>query len=208
MISIHLEDGRNIQTIFHHMNQNMVKKWYIKGIRSYPTGDLHPGALLPAIALGKAGDVCIVPMQWGMTFPPIPGKTSASFLYEIPTDISTEKKTRLWAFHRCLIPMSWYYEHEYLLNHLTGKSDYGNGRFLCQPAGTDFSYLACIYHIEEGFPTFAVCTCPSCMDIFPRMPVIFGKDTVHLWLSPKAEPDSLFRYRFLSLITDYEANCG
>ena len=109
-------------------------------------------------------------------------------------------------FHRCLVPMSWYYEYEFLMNQLTGKPDHGLGRFLCQPAGADFSYLACIYHLEEGFPTFAVCTCPSCMDVFPRMPLIFGNDMVHSWLSPDTAPESLFRHRFMSLVTDYEAS--
>ena len=62
------------------------------------------------------------------------------------------------------------------------------------------------FHLEEGFPTFAVCTCPSCMDVFPRMPLIFGNDMVHSWLSPDTAPESLFRHRFMSLVTDYEAS--
>ena len=205
MLSIHLDDGKELQSIYRHINQDMVKKWYSKGIHAFPIGEVKPSALLPSIARGRSGDIHIVPMLWGMTFPPVPGKTTGQFVYELPTDVSPDQKTRLWSFHRCLVPMSWYYEAEVLFNQTTGKYDPGTGRFLCQPAGSDFSYLACVYHLEEGYPTFAVCTCFSCMNTFPRMPVLFGKDDVHAWLSPDIHPESLFRHRFMSIVTDYEA---
>lgn len=208
MLSIHLDNGRELQSIYRHMNQNMVKKWYSRGIQAFPTGEVRPKALLPAIARGRSGDIHIVPMLWGMTFPAVPGKTTEQFLHEIPADLSSSQKTRLWSFHRCLVPMSWYYEAEYLFNQTTGKYDPGAGRFLCQPSGADFSYLACVYHLEEGYPAFAVCTCSSCMNIFPRIPVIFGKDDVHAWLSPDVNPEALFCHRFMSLVTDYEAVSG
>ena len=53
MISIFLEDGKNLQAIYRHINQAMVKKWYIRGISAFPSGEIRPGSLLPAIALGK-----------------------------------------------------------------------------------------------------------------------------------------------------------
>ncbi len=204
MISIFLEDGKNLQAIYRHINQAMVKKWYIKGISAFPSGEIRPGSLLPAITLGKSGDLTIVPMFWGMTFPPIPGKTTGCFLYEVKTDLPKEKKDRLWSFHRCLVPMSWFYEAETRLDGTTGSSIPGAGRYLCQPNGTAFCYLACIYHLEDGYPAFAVCTRPSLMDLFPSVPIIFGKETVHDWISPSQNPESLFRSRYISFITDYE----
>ena len=101
-----------------------------------------------------------------------------------------------WKQRRCVIPASYYYEWQHYTD------DKGNIRtgdkYAIQPRGSDVTYLAGLYRIEEmrdlKYPVFAVLTrtpTDELREIHDRMPLILPERAIDEWISPNGEPNKV-----------------
>ena len=164
-------------------------------------GEISPGTNVPVIATGKSGNQIAFLMFWGLR------AKSGSLIVNARSETAAEKPMfkELWASHRCVIPASWYYEWEHFTSP-DGKTKTGQ-KYAIQPAGTDRTFLAGIYRMENGFPHFAVLTRPpaeSISFIHDRMPLILPEEMVPGWIKPDSDPKEIVKYALTDMI--YEAD--
>ena len=151
------------------------------------TGEVTPSSIAPVLAPDRQGDVKVFPMIWGYT---IPNHTGPLFNARSETAGAKPTFAQDWKLHRCVVPASWYYEWEHLNNPATGKTKTGD-RYLLQAEDARVTWLAGLYHIEDGFPHFVVLTRDSVAPIrfiHDRMPVILPKNAVDDWIHPSSNP--------------------
>ena len=164
-------------------------------------GEVRPTNIAAVVAPGKDGKSAVFPMVWGFTNP-----RSSSPIVNARVESAAEKPMwkEPWSRHRCVIPASWYYEWEHLVNQVTGQKKTGD-KYMIQPKGASLSYLAGLYRIEEmagiKVPVFTILTRePSepIRFIHDRMPVILPKEMIGLWIAPSSDPGKIVQ----SAVTD------
>ena len=71
-------------------------------------------------------------------------------------------------------------------------------KYAIQPCGSDVTYLAGLYRIEESrdlkYPVFAVLTrtpTDDLREIHDRMPLILPESEIDKWISPSGEPNKV-----------------
>ena len=109
--------------------------------------------------------------------------------------------------HRCVIPASYYFEwHHYTDS--KGKVRTGD-KYAIQPSGSDVTYLAGLYRIEESrdlkYPVFAVLTRTPTDDlrqIHNRMPLILPVSAIDEWISPDGEPNKVVDKAVTELVVE------
>ena len=171
-------------------------------------GEVSPGAVVPALAAGKSGNIGAYPLQWG--FHRADGKgliinTRSETAMERPLFKASMRE------RRCLIPCSWYFEWEVrdaqpsLLDAATSlqiRSDGPTGgkrrpqlrvKYAIRPRRPGLMYLAGIYRYEADrrLPVFSILTrapAPEIAFIHDRMPVIFSEANYRTWLDGSADP--------------------
>ena len=101
-----------------------------------------------------------------------------------------------WKQRRCVIPASYYFEWKHYADS-NGNVRTGD-KYAIQPCGSEVTYLAGLYRIEEKFdlkyPVFAVLTRAPTEDlreIHDRMPLILPENAVDEWISPSGEPNKV-----------------
>ena len=101
-----------------------------------------------------------------------------------------------WKQRRCVIPASYYFEWKHYTNP-NGSIRTGD-KYAIQPRGSDVTYLAGLYRIEESrdlkYPVFAVLTrtpTDDLREIHDRMPLILPKSAIDEWISPSGEPNKV-----------------
>lgn len=160
------------------------------------SGEVRPTDIAPVVAPDKNASPTVFPMLWGFTNP-----RSGQPLVNCRVETASEKTLwrEAWTKHRCVIPMSWYFEWEHLPDPKTGKAKTGQ-KYLIQPKGCTLSYLAGLYRIEEKnslqVPVFTVLTrepWEQIRFIHDRMPVILPKDMVRNWLNPENKPEDMVK---------------
>ncbi len=160
-------------------------------------GEVRPTDIVPAIASARDGSRAVFPMVFG--FQPLPGASAP--LINARVESAAEKPTfrESWKSHRCLLPASWYFEWEHLINPATLKVKSGD-KYLIQARGSRWTWLAGLYRLEEArgirYPAFVILTreaADSIRFIHDRMPVILSPEAAEEWIRPSADPEKLVR---------------
>lgn len=151
-------------------------------------GEVRPTDLVPVIApSSKSQEPTVFPMVWGFTIP-----RRQTSLFNARVESATEKPTfkESWEKRRCIVPASWYYEWEHLINASTGKSKTGD-KYMIQAKGSNVIYLAGLYRLEEiagiQVPVFTILTREPSDEIrfiHDRMPVMLPKEYIREWVNP------------------------
>ena len=172
-------------------------------------GEVRPTDIVPVYAPDKSGNKAVYPMKWGFTLPlPKTSNTgkSGSLIVNARVETAPVKKTfaESWAKRRCIIPCAYYYEWRHALNPNTGKS-ITKEKYMIQPVGSEVTYLAGLYRIEDGYPVFTVLTTEPTEElaqIHDRMPVIFPADVIDEWIRPGTEPDLFLQNRVKDMVME------
>jgi putative SOS response-associated peptidase YedK len=160
-------------------------------------GEVRPTDLVPVIApSSKSQEPTVFPMVWGFTIP-----RRQTSLFNARVESATEKPTfkESWEKRRCIVPASWYYEWEHLINASTGKSKTGD-KYMIQAKGSNVIYLAGLYRLEEiagiQVPVFTILTREPSDEIrfiHDRMPVMLPKEYIREWVNPNGKPEEIIR---------------
>lgn len=160
-------------------------------------GEVRPTDLVPVIApSSKSQEPTVFPMVWGFTIP-----RRQTSLFNARVESATEKPTfkESWEKRRCIVPASWYYEWEHLINASTGKSKTGD-KYMIQAKGSNVIYLAGLYRLEEiagiQVPVFTILTREPSDEIrfiHDRMPVMLPKEYIREWVNPNSKPEEIIR---------------
>ena len=153
------------------------------------SGEVYPGQIAAVIAPSRSGGRAAFPMFWGYQ---VPGLRAPVLNARVET--ASEKKTfqESWASRRCVIPASWYFEWEHIP--LPNGSKKAGRKFAIQPKGLEMTFLAGLYRIENGFPSFVVLTrepAENLRFIHDRMPLILPASGIDGWISPGTRPESI-----------------
>ena len=150
-----------------------------------PEGEIFPSSVLPVLAVNKAGEQRVFPMKWGFS-----GR--GRLLINARAETAADKPTfrEAWAAHRCVIPVSWYFEWEHDEKKKPGQ------KYALRPEGDGPVWLAGLYRMEDGLPAFVVLTRPaddSLAWMHDRMPVMLPKAEIPGWIDPKNNPDPIMK---------------
>ena len=148
-------------------------------------GEICPSAVLPVLAVNKAGERRVFPMKWGYS-------AGKKLLINARAETAAEKPTfrEDWFRHRCVIPASWYFEWEHGENKKTGR------KYALRPREDGLIWLAGLYRMEADIPVFVVLTRPAQESIawmHDRMPVMLPRDRVAEWIRPGGNPEETVR---------------
>ena len=111
-----------------------------------------------------------------------------------------------WERHRCVVPASYYFEWEHLINAATGKAKTGD-KYMIQPKGSAVTWLAGLYRIEDisgiQIPVCTVLTREPSEEIrfiHDRMPVILPGDDIEKWINPDSKPDEIIKNAMTDMV--------
>lgn len=156
-------------------------------------GEIRPTDMVPVIAPDASGKRSVFPMIWGFSVKgikhPLVNARVESAGYKV-----TFKES--WQRRRCVIPASYYFEWSHIQS--GGRLRTGD-KYAIQPAGSDTTWFAGLYRIEEGhqgfhYPVFTILTkdaVPELKKIHDRMPVMIDKKDIDAWIRPEAVPKGL-----------------
>ena len=166
-------------------------------------GEVRPTIIVPVIAPNRSGAKSVFPMVWGFTLP-----RSSSPMVNARVETASAKPTfkESWERRRCIIPASYYFEWEHLINAATGKAKTGD-KYMIQPKGSEITWLAGLYRIEEmsgiQVPVFTVLTREPSEEIrfiHDRMPVILPRDAIEKWIRPDSKPDEIIKTAMTDMV--------
>ena len=148
-------------------------------------GEIFPSAVLPVLALNKAGEQRVFPMKWGFAGP-------RGQLINARAETASEKPTfrEAWKRHRCVIPASWYFEWEHDAQKKAGQ------KYALRPKAPGPVWLAGLYRMEADIPAFVILTRSadeSLAWMHDRMPVMLPKQLVTDWIRPECDPQAVIR---------------
>ncbi len=158
-------------------------------------GDVRPTDIAPVIATrSKDRSPAVFPMVWGFTHPQRGGSPIVNCRIETAQVKPFWKDS--WSQRRCIIPASYYFEWSQQF-----QSDGTKQKYLLQQMGSNITFLAGLYRIEERrgvrIPVFTVLTREPGVDIrfiHDRMPVILPKEMAWEWIDPKSDPNVVSRF--------------
>ena len=150
------------------------------------SGEIRPMDISPVIATDRAGRKAVFPMRWGFS-----GRT---LLINARTETAAEKPAfrEAWRAHRCIVPASYYFEWEHILQP-DGTKKTGD-KYMLRPEGEPLTFLCGLYRMEEGFPRFVILTREPAEEIrfiHDRMPLIMPAAYAGQWIRPDARPEEL-----------------
>ena len=148
-------------------------------------GEIFPSAVLPVLAVSRAGNPGVFPMKWGFS-------QNKRLLINARAETAAEKPTfrDAWRGHRCIIPVSWYFEWA----HDAQKRP--TQKYAIRPEESGILRLAGLYRMEEGLPAFVILTRPADEKVLwmhDRMPVMFAEQEAGKWIRPDEDPEQLVR---------------
>lgn len=180
------DESPELREIVEEMNRSpLVDRWHrTTKITAY--GEIRPTDVVPVIAPNRAGARAVFPMKWGYT--------GRSLLINARVETAASKPTfrEDWQRHRCIIPASWYFEWEHVLDN-NGKKHTGD-KYMIQPKGSAVTWLCGLYRIEEGLPVFVILTREPGEEIrfiHDRMPLIMPEHLIDEWIRPDTRPEDI-----------------
>ena len=148
-------------------------------------GEIFPSAVLPVLASNRAGERRVFPMKWGFS-----QKGRMIINARIETAAERPMFREAWRKHRCVIPVSWYFEWEHNEQKKTGQ------KYALQPDIPGLVLLAGLYRMEENKPAFVILTRPAQENLLwmhDRMPVMLPVHEAELWIRPETDPETACR---------------
>lgn len=180
------DESPELREIVEEMNRSpLVDRWHrTTKITTY--GEIRPTDVVPVIAPNRAGARAVFPMKWGYT--------GRSLLINARVETAASRPTfrEDWRRHRCIIPASWYFEWEHVLDN-NGKKHTGD-KYMIQPKGSAVTWLCGLYRIEEGLPVFVILTREPGEEIrfiHDRMPLIMPEHLIDEWIRPDTRPEDI-----------------
>lgn len=144
-------------------------------------GEIMPSSVLPVLASSKAGNERVFPMKWGFS---LKGKMVINARVETASEKALFREP--WYKHRCIVPVSWYFEWEHSEKGISRK------KYALQTKTTGLMLLAGLYRMEAGHPSFVILTQPaheSLRWMHDRMPVILPAEAAKNWIDPEQTPE-------------------
>lgn len=167
-------------------------------------GEIFPSSMVPVIAPNKDGAETVFSMVWGFDIKGLSRPVMNARVESASWKVSFREA---WKKRRCIIPASWYFEWEHIPQD-NGKMKTGT-KYAIQPAGTDITYLAGLYQMQEfmelKYPVFTILTrepTQYIMRIHDRMPLILPKECIGDWISPDGKPEDILPYAVTDLIAE------
>lgn len=159
-------------------------------------GEVAPASVVPVLAPDRAGRQTVFPMQWGYALP-ASGSRKQTLIINARSETAAEKPLfrDSWKQRRCVIPATAYFEWEHIMG-FDGKPKVGQ-KYRIAPAAGERAYLAGLYRVEDGVPSFVILTRAPAENLFwmhDRMPLMLPEAEVPGWISPEGKPEG-----FLSL---------
>ena len=192
-----IEDTTEMQTIFSDMlRSSLVQKWNaLSPIKT--CGEISPTDIVPVIASNRSRQRAVFPMKWGFT-----GKT---LLMNARVETAAVKPTfrEAWKSHRCIVPASYYFEWEHLIDQ-NGKKKTGD-KYAIQPQEDNTTWLCGLYRFENNYPFFVILTREpgeQIRFIHDRMPLILPENLVNDWINPDADPAELVKAAVTDVIAE------
>ena len=167
------------------MKSPLVSEWQ-KKYAVVSEGEVRPTDIAPVIATSRSGKRAVFPMKWGFTGP------SLVINARVETAATKPMFREAWARHRCIVPASYYYEWEHLVES-DGKKRTGD-KYLIQPRQSEITWLCGLYRFENDMPVYVILTREPCADIafiHDRMPMILPEHLLDAWIKPDGDPDVL-----------------
>ena len=151
------------------------------------SGEVVPTNLVPVLATMRKGGLGAFPMRWGFN---VEGRKVP--LINARSESTAEKPAfqEAWAKHRCIIPVSWYYEWAQVPSE-DGRTS-NSVKYAIQPANSTIAWLCGFYRIEDGLPCFILLTREAGPDfsfIHDRMPLILEERAAFSWIKPTETPE-------------------
>ena len=153
-------------------------------------GEIFPSAVLPVLAVNRAGERRVFPMRWGFS-------GTRGLLINARSETASEKPAfrDAWEAHRCVIPASWYFEWEHDEKKKAGR------KYALRTETRGLIWLAGLYRIENECPVFVILTRPAADTLawmHDRMPVLLPETEVGAWINPGSDPAEIIE----SCLTD------
>ena len=174
-----------LRELVREMNRSKVAGCFRKdeGETLKAEGEIFPSAVLPVLATSKAGKERVFPMKWGFS-------RNGRLLINARVETAAEKPTfrEAWQKHRCVIPVSWYYEWEHDAQGKPGQ------KYALKPVNPGPVMLAGLYRMDQGVPSFVVLTRPAHESVswmHDRMPVILSGQYAGIWIQPEMNPEHI-----------------
>ena len=155
-------------------------------------GEVVPTSVVPVLAPNRAGEQTVFPMQWGYTLP-ASGDRKPPLIINARSETAAEKPLFCdsWRQRRCAIPATAYFEWEHRMG-FDGKPKAGS-KYRIAPTGGERTFLAGLYRMENGLPTFVILTRAPADNLFwmhDRMPLMLPEAEVPGWISPDGKPEN------------------
>ena len=201
----YMEMSPELRPIIEEANRSTLKERIVNklGRPLVIEGEVRPTNIVPVIAPNRSGARAVFPMVWGFSLP-----RSSSPMVNARVETASTKPTfkESWERRRCIIPASYYFEWEHLINAATGKAKTGD-KYMIQPKGSEITWLAGLYRIEEmsgiQVPVFTVLTREPSEEIrfiHDRMPVILPREDVDNWIKPDSKPDEVIKNAMTNMV--------
>ena len=201
----YMEMSPELRPIIEEANRSALKERIVDKLRKplITEGEVRPTNIVPVIAPNREGAKTVFPMVWGFTLPRSSSPT-VNARVETASSKPTFKESR--ERRRCIVPASYYFEWEHLINAATGKAKTG-GKYMIQPKGSEITWLAGLYRIEEmsgiQVPVFTILTREPSEEIrfiHDRMPVILPGDAVEKWIKQDSKPDEIIKEAMTDMV--------
>lgn len=159
-------------------------------------GEVFPENVVPVLAPNRAGEQSVFPMQWGFVLPASGGGKRPPRMINARSETAGLKPLfrESWAQRRCVIPATAYFEWEHRPDS-AGRPRAGR-KYRIRPKDGSRAYLAGLYRMEAGLPSFVVLTRAPAEDLswmHDRMPVLLPEAAIGAWLSRTENPEEILR---------------
>ena len=201
----YMEMSPELRPIIEEANRSALKERIVNklGRPMVTEGEVCPTNIVPVIAPNRSCARTVFPMVWGFTLP-----RSSSPMVNARVETASTKPTfkESWERRRCIVPASYYFEWEHLINAATGKAKTGD-KYMIQPKGSAVTWLAGLYRIEDisgiQVPVFTILTREPSEEIrfiHDRMPVILPGDDIEKWIDPVSKPDEIIKNAMTDMV--------
>lgn len=201
----YMEMSPELRPIIEEANRSALKERIVNklGMPMVTEGEVRPTNIVPVIAPNRSSARTVFPMVWGFTLP-----RSSSPLVNARAESASTKPTfkESGERRRCIIPASYYFEWEHLINAATGKAKTGD-KYMIQPKGSAVTWLAGLYRIEDisgiQVPVFTILTREPSEEIrfiHDRMSVILPGEAVEKWINPDSKPDEIIKNAMTDMV--------
>ncbi len=159
-------------------------------------GEVAPTSVVPVLAPNRSGEQTVFPMQWGYTLP-ASGERKPPLIINARSETAAEKPLfrDSWRSRRCVVPVTAYFEWEHRMG-FDGKPKTGD-KYRITPAAEGRTFLAGLYRMEDGIPSFVILTRAPADNLFwmhDRMPLLLPESAVKEWISPENRPENCLAF--------------